>query len=643
MRFFLQVVFIVRNEAGYLLRFPKKMFSGALLAFVPAMYCVLYITSVWDPETKTDALPVAVVNLDEGVQYMEHAFNVGWEITTRLEDSGRFGFVMYSDEQKARALVRQGKLAFAVIIPRDFSASAVPGAEAGAGKVVVYTSQGNNYETAAIARHFAERLGREINESLNERRWVLVLHQAAGSRRNVEHLHDAVDKLRVNARELSLGSAQATTGVQSLAGGARRLNDGVTQITTGAKQLGASLRVLDATWPSNADINTLTNRARVLENGHAELDRAMDELQRSAVSLRERVAQMRDESKDRPFAAGIEFEQLSRFTDALTELDADIRATNATQDLLALRAARLKNSVHAMAGSLRAMGGDERTVVTRFPKDAQLDELAKGANDVAANATSLVGATHRNRQSVERLSTGIELLARALPDKVDSLGGSAEGLANSVAPVLEIDAPVENSGSGFASNVVPGALWLGAAMAAFLIHIRVLPRHAQFFSRPAQAVGKVFLPACVTLLQALMVCVVVLYVLKIRVVHPWAFAVTIAVSSIAFLLIVFALTKAFGDAGKGIAMFLLAVQLSSSGGILPVELSGGLFAQISPWLPLTWVVESIKASMFGAFGGAWAPPLMRVALAGWAGFALLCVLGRWRFVKSTAHRKIMTF
>ena len=643
MRFFLQIIFIVRNEASYLLRFPKKMFSGAMLAFVPAVYCVLYITSVWDPETKTNALPVAVVNLDDGVQYMEHAFNVGWEISTRLEDSGRFGFVMFSDEQKARALVRQGKLAFAVIIPRDFSASAVPGAEAGAGKVVVYTSQGNNYETAAIAKHFAETLGREINESLNERRWVLVLHNAAGSQRNVERLHDAVGKLRVSARELSMGSAQTTTGVQSLAGGARRLNDGVAQMTTGAKQLGASLRTLDATWPSNADINTLTNRARVLENGHADLDRAMVELQKAAASLSERVAEMREESKDRLFATGSETDRLGKLADGMTELDADIRSVNASQSLLAVRATRLRNSVQAMAGNLRAMGGDERTVVNKFPKDAQLDELAKGANDVAANATSLLVATHKNKQSVERLSSGIELLATALPDKADSLGGSAEGLANSVAPVLEIDAPVENSGSGFASNVVPGALWLGAAVAAFLVHIRVLPRHAQFFSRPAQVVGKIFLPACVALLQSLMVFVVVLYVLKIRVVHPWAFALSIVVSSIAFLFIVFALTKAFGDAGKGIAMFLLAVQLSSSGGILPVELSGGLFAQISPWLPLTWVVESIKASMFGAYGGAWQPPLLLVALAGLAGFVLSCALGRWRFVKSTTHRKTVAF
>ena len=638
MKFFLQILFIVRNEANYLLRFPKKMLSGIVLAFVPAMYCVLYITSVWDPETKTQALPVAVVNLDEGVQYREHAFNVGWEITTRLEDSGRFGFVMSSDEQQARALVRQGKLAFAVIIPRDFSASAVPGAEAGAGKVVIYTSQGNNFETAAIAKHFGETLGRQINESLNERRWVLVLHNAAGSQRNVELLHDTVDKLRTSARELRAGSGQATTGAQSLAKSARRLNDGVSQITEGAKQLGVNLKVIDAARPSNADLSRLTSRARALENGHAELDRTMDELQKGLMQLSERATALRDEAKDRPFAAGGDSDSLGKFADGMTQLEADIKTANTTHAQLALGAARLRAGFNTMARGVRAMGVDERALVAKFPKDSQFDELARGANDVSANATSLMTTTQKTNQSAERLMTGVELLAKTLPDKVDRLDGSAEGLANSVEPVLEIDAPVQNSGSGFASNVVPGALWLGAAMAIFLIHIRVLPRQVQFFSRPAKVVGKIFLPACVALLQSLLVFIAVLYVLKIQVLLPWAFALTLVVSSLTFLSIVFALTKAFGDAGKGIAMFLLAVQLSSSGGILPVELSGGFFAQISPWLPLTWVVESIKASMFGAYGAAWAPPLRLMVFAGLTGFVLSCGLGRWRYVKSTSRR-----
>lgn len=629
MKFLLQILFIVRKEARYLRGFPKKLLSGATLAFVPAVYCLLYITSVWDPETKTNALPVAVVNLDDGVKYREHTFNVGWEITTRLEDSGRFGFAMSSDEHKARELVRKGKLAFAVIIPHDFSANAVPGAESGAGKVVIYTSQGNNFETAAIAKRFAETLGREINESLNERRWALVLHDAAGSQQNIERLHDAVDRLRAGARELKTGSKQSAHDTKTLAVGARRLNEGVSQLTDGAKQLGNSLRAMDTKQPGNVNLATLTSRARALASGQTEMNRTMDELQKGTIRLRERATESRDEVKDKLFGSGNAPETLAKFADNITQLDDDIKTASATQIQLATRATQLRNGVNTLAGSMRG-------VITKFPNDNQLDELAKDAGDVAGNAATLLTGSQKTQQTVDRMSSGIELLAKTLPHTVNNLNGNAAGLANSVEPVLEIDAPVENSGSGFASNIVPGALWLGAAVAIFLIHVPVLPREAQFFPRPAKVVGKIFLPACVALLQSLMVFVAVQWVLHIHVVHPWAFALTLSLSSLTFLLIIFALVKAFGDAGKGIAMFLLAIQLSSSGGILPVELSGGLFAQISPWLPITWVVESLKSSMFGAYEGAWQGPLVYVGWAGLAGLVASCNIGRWRFVSPPA-------
>jgi putative membrane protein len=80
------------------------------------------------------------------------------------------------------------------------------------------------------------------------------------------------------------------------------------------------------------------------------------------------------------------------------------------------------------------------------------------------------------------------------------------------------------------------------------------------------------------------------------------------------------------------------VQLSSSGGLLPVELSGGLFAQISPYLPITWVVKAMKASLFGAFEGDWQHGLQLLAFAGLVASLLACFVGRWRYVKSAALR-----
>jgi putative membrane protein len=64
--------------------------------------------------------------------------------------------------------VRKGDLEFALLIPADFSAHAVPGITRGAGQLVIYTSEGNTYGSANMARRFASEIGHQVNEMLNE-------------------------------------------------------------------------------------------------------------------------------------------------------------------------------------------------------------------------------------------------------------------------------------------------------------------------------------------------------------------------------------------------------------------------------------------------------------------------------------------
>ena len=90
-------------------------------------------------------------------------------------------------------------------------------------------------------------------------------------------------------------------------------------------------------------------------------------------------------------------------------------------------------------------------------------------------------------------------------------------------------------------------------------------------------------------------------------------------------------------------MLFLAVQLSSSGGVLPVELSGGIFAHISPWLPMTWVVQAIKASMFGAYDSQWMQPMLQVAAAGVVATLMASFVGHWRYVNHNEMRPPIEF
>jgi putative membrane protein len=148
----------------------------------------------------------------------------------------------------------------------------------------------------------------------------------------------------------------------------------------------------------------------------------------------------------------------------------------------------------------------------------------------------------------------------------------------------------------------------------------------------------VLVPALIVLLQALLIALAMLWILAIKAHDAMALGLILGVTSLTFLLIVFAFIRALGDAGKALALVLLAVQLSSSGGVLPVELSGGLFAQISPYLPITWVVKALKASLFGAFDGNWQHPLQWIAVAGALAALSACFVGRWRFVEPSALR-----
>ena len=643
MNFYRQILFIARIEARFFVLYPRLLVAALAVALIPAVYAIIYLSSVWDPASNTGALPVAVVNLDSAVTYREHVFNIGNEVVTRLKSSGTFGYQDFDDEALARQRVREGKLAFALIIPSDFSSNALPGAQAGAGKLVIYTSEGNNFEAAGLARRFAGDLGHAVNESLNERRWALVLNSAAGSERSVSRLREGAEQLRKGASELSDGASQNSSGAKSVSGGARKVNEGVGQLTDGMKQLGSGLRAMDAKRPRNTDLDKLKSGAETLAAGHTELTHGIDELQAGGNRLHAGMTAFRDEARDSLFVPGSVADGLGQLTDGMTQLNTGLQQASDAQQKLSDGAKQVNIGVTALTTGMRTLSTGIRTAVTKLPEDPQLDALAHGTEELARGTGSLAEGSQKLKAGALRLQAGINLLADSLPSEIQPLDGSAQGLANSVEPVVEVHAAVANNGSGFASNVVPGALWLGAGIAAFLIHVRVLPRKAQKFSRPAQMIGKLLIPGAVVLLQAGLVLLTLIFVLKIKIVSLGPLALTLAVAAATFLIIVYALTRAFGDAGKALAMVFLAVQLSSSGGILPVELSGGWFANISPWLPLTWVVQAIKASMFGAYDGEWLRPLSWVALAGLLIAMLACYVGRWRYVRTAEVRPAVSF
>ena len=636
-----QIAYIFRMEWRGFVRHPKMLIAAAAVVVLPTLYALIYLSSVWDAGNNTQSLSVGLVNLDEGLAYRQQEFNVGEQVVAKLRANHRFGYVDVQDAASAKLQVQRGHLAFALIIPQDFSSNAVPGAQPGGGKLVIYSTEGNNYDTAIIAREFATELGHQVNESLNERRWALVLNSASGSQHSIDQLRQGVHELHHGAEQLQTGAEQAAIASQKLSKGTSKAQAGVQQLTDGMRQLGAGLRTMDAKRPRNHDLKRLRAGAESLASGDQELSRGLDTLQAGSSKIRQAVEGFQQEANDSLLAPDRLKEGTMQLAHGAAQLDDGLKTADNAQHQLADGADQLSAGVTTLTEGVHALSQGIHTAASKLPEDNQLDTLDQGMSTLAHGNAELADGLQKLQHGSQSLSAGLDLLAHALPANIDAPGGSAAGMAHSVLPVMEVSAPIANSGSGFIPNILPAALWLGAGVAAFLIHARTLPRHAQQFHRTTQLLGKIAIPAVVVILQALLLGFSTQRFLALHVAHEWAYGVTLLVSGVSFLAIVLLLSRALGDAGKALAMVLLAVQLSSSGGVLPVELSGGWFTQISPWLPMTWVVRAIKASVFGAFEGNWLTPLLVVASSGLTALGLAIFVGRWRFVKANALRPVI--
>ena len=121
-------------------------------------------------------------------------------MASAVKEKHLLGFVDYAQEEETKAAVRKGNLAFALIIPKGFIANAVPGQEAAGGRLVLYVSEGNNYNGASLAKRFASELGHQVNINLNEKRWSLVRSTATGSIDKLEQLHKGAAALNDGER-----------------------------------------------------------------------------------------------------------------------------------------------------------------------------------------------------------------------------------------------------------------------------------------------------------------------------------------------------------------------------------------------------------------------------------------------------------
>ncbi|WP_043223080.1 YhgE/Pip family protein [Streptomyces sp. NRRL F-5193] len=470
-------------------KLPRAALVAVLL--LPLLYGALYLYSFWDPYSRLDRLPVALVNEDRGATADGKRITAGADLTEGLLDSGTFEWHQVGDAE-AREGVEDGTYYLSLTVPADFSEriASSSGDSPETGALRVRTNDSNNYIVGQISRTvFSEvRTAASTKSSRTFLDKIFIsfsdIHEAtAEAAKGAADLKKGVDKAKKGSKDLSEGLTDAKTGSSDLASGLKRLDKGSKDVQTGTRKVangtqaladkvngtadkvrpylannGTSIRdtaklVSDSATLARNDLEDLVRRAPLLRTAAHKADDTLARLHREScakpgadapvelpegVTLPEGVAlpdpkEMCAALKEASTTAG----DVATVADDVHELTKDSKGDLKTLDT---RLKKLKKEADELAARAPHLDEDVEGAIRK------INELNKGAKKVADGAEQLhTGITGARAGSVS-LDSGVGKLKKGAGDLdgglfklADGSGSLATGLKDGVDQIPDYD------------------------------------------------------------------------------------------------------------------------------------------------------------------------------------------------------------
>lgn len=152
-----------------------------------------------------------------------------------------------------------------------------------------------------------------------------------------------------------------------------------------------------------------------------------------------------------------------------------------------------------------------------------------------------------------------------------------------------------NYGSAMTPFYTVLCLWVGCLLLVSMLKVNASDKYKGW----QNYLGKLLLFLSIAIMQALIVSVGDIFVLKVQMTNAPLFVAGMIFSSLCFTIMVYTLVSVFGNIGKVISIIMLVLQVAASGGTYPVQLMSGFFQGINPFLPFTYAISIGREAIGG--------------------------------------------
>ena len=398
--------------------FKKPTFIIVMIgiSLIPALYNIIFLSSMWDPYGKLSDLPVAVVNNDKEASYNGNTMAIGKDMVSNLKENKTLDF-HFVDEEEGKKGLENGDYYMVVALPSDLSekAASILTDYPEQMQIDYQTSSGHSFIASKMSDSAMTQLKQNVSTNVTTTYTKALFNKMVDLKDGMSQADSGSEKLTDGANQLVAGSQTLTTNLHSLAASSLTFSNGTEQFTKGLSSYVSGVEQLHLGLGNfNSGLVTYTGAVSQLDSGlgqlsskSPELVRGINQLYTGVESYTGGVSQLNAGLNQ--FSSGV-----SAYTNGVGSL-----ATGANQ--LSNQSATLRMGVEQLSEGIQQLSS--KLDASSEQKD-QINQLSSGLNQLNQAIQNIdVGDTKQLDSVLSSIvSLSNQMLASAQSDKATTLG-----------------------------------------------------------------------------------------------------------------------------------------------------------------------------------------------------------------------------
>ena len=269
--------------------FKKPTFIIVMIgiSLIPALYNIIFLSSMWDPYGQLPDLPVAVIDNDKEASYNGNTMSIGKDIVSNLKENKTLDF-HFVDEDEGKKGLEDGDYYMVVTLPSDLSekAASILTDHPEQMQIDYQTSSGHSFIASKMSDSAMTQLKQNVSTNVTETYTKALFNKMIDLKDGMSQAASGSEKLTDGANQLVAGNQTLTTNLHSLVASSLTFSNGTEQFTKGLSSYVSGVEQLHLGLGNfNSGLVTYTGAVSQLDSGLGQLSSKSPELLRGINQL----------------------------------------------------------------------------------------------------------------------------------------------------------------------------------------------------------------------------------------------------------------------------------------------------------------------------------------------------------------------